>query len=269
VNPSDFDAFCITAPGDARLPGGGRNRICGLYDIKAAAVSKVDNLTTLAKNYGNLRQNYKGVDVAINLRLPKTLVQGGLNSGRELYDFCDIVAAVPESLISGSTKTPASQCHQQQPFLTQVKFLGSYQLPWAWSVAATYQNSWNSTSVVPNINQGAPRMGIGANYVATNGVIAPELGRNLAAGANANATINVVTPGTLWGERWQQLDLRLSRTFKARRASIKAMIDIYNVTNNNTITSLNYTYGTNGAAWLTPLAILPARLLKVGVQIDY
>jgi hypothetical protein len=112
-------------------------------------------------------------------------------------------------------------------------------------------------------------MGIQANYVATNAVIAPNLGRNLSAGANANATINVVTPGTVWGDRVQQLDARVARTFKAGRASIKAMFDMYNLTNTNTITAYNNTYGTNGGAWLTPVAILPARLLKVGVQIDY
>jgi hypothetical protein len=27
--PSDYDRYCITAPVDARLPGGSGNRICG------------------------------------------------------------------------------------------------------------------------------------------------------------------------------------------------------------------------------------------------
>jgi len=269
VTPGNFDAFCITAPLDPRLPHSGGNRICGLYDVNPASVSLVNNVVTLASNYGNIQQNYKGVDVALNLRLPKALLQGGVNSGREMYDFCGVVSQVPEILISGSTKTPTDRCHQQQPWLSQVKLLGSYQLPWALSVAATYQNAWNSTSVVPNILPGQPRMGIQANFVATNAVIAPSLGRNLSAGANANATISVVTPGTLWGDRVQQLDVRLSRTFKTGRASIKGMVDLYNLMNANTITSLNYAYGTTGAAWLTPLAILPARLMKLGVQIDY
>jgi hypothetical protein len=112
-------------------------------------------------------------------------------------------------------------------------------------------------------------MGIAANYVATNAVIAPSLGRNLSAGANANATINIATPGTMWGDRLQQLDLRLVRTFRAGRGSIKAMVDLYNALNVNTIHTFNYTYGTNGAAWLRPLGVLQARLVKLGVQIDY
>jgi hypothetical protein len=62
---------------------------------------------------------------------------------------------------------------------------------------------------------------------------------------------------------------RLGRTFKAGRASIKAMLDLYNLTNANTVVAINSAYGTDGGAWLTPLAILQARLVKLGVQIDY
>jgi hypothetical protein len=33
VDPSaDFSPFCVTAPSDARLPGGGGYQVCGLYD---------------------------------------------------------------------------------------------------------------------------------------------------------------------------------------------------------------------------------------------
>jgi hypothetical protein len=232
-------------------------------------VSKLDNVVTLANPYGKVVQNFKGVDVALNMRLPKTLLQGGLSSGRELYDFCGIVAQLPETLISGTVKTPAAYCHQQQPFLTQVKLIGSYQLPWALSVAATYQNNYNTTSIAPNLLPGQPRMGIAASYVATNAQIVPSLGRNLAAGANGNATVNVVTPGTLWGGRVQQLDLRLGRTFRTGRTSIKAMVDLYNALNTNVVTAFNTQYGTTGTAWLTPVAILPARLMKLGVQLDF
>ena len=265
----DYDSFCITGPSDPRLPTSGAQRICGLYDVKSSAVSLLDNVRTSANNYGDIHQNYKGFDLTMNMRLSKALLQGGLNTGRELYDFCGVVSKVPEMLISGSTKTPADQCRQVQPFLTQVKFIGSYQLPWAWNVAATYQNSYNSTSLAPNINPGQPRMGIGASYVATNAQIVPSLGRNLAAGANATASINVVTPGTMWGDRLQQLDIRLGRTFKAGPTSIKAMVDLYNALNTSVVVAYNNAYGTNGAAWLTPVAILPARLVKLGVQVDF
>jgi hypothetical protein len=269
VGPGDYDAFCLTAPRDSRLPDGGGQRICGLHDLKPAAVGRVDNLRTLAKNYGDIYQNYKGFDITMNVRLPKALLQGGLNSGRELYDFCDVIDQLPELLVSGSTRVPAEDCRRVQPMMTQVKFIGSYEFPWAVSVSATYQNAHNTTNLNPNLLPGQPRMGIGADYVATNAVVAPELGRNLSAGANSNISVNVVKPGTLWGDRLQQLDLRFARTFRTGRASVKAMVDLYNAFNSNVIVGYINTYGTDGASWLRPIAILPARLVKFGFQVDF
>jgi hypothetical protein len=270
VAPSNYSTFCVNAPVDPRLAGGGGQQICGLYDINPAFVSAVKNVTTLASNYGGATQNYKGVDLNLNVRVPKLMVQGGLNTGRELYDFCGLLALDPGILISGSTKTPASQCHQEQPWLTQVKLIGSYELPWALSLSAAYQNSYNTTSTAPNLLPGAPRMGIQGSVVFNNAQIAPSLGRNLAAGATATTNVNVVTPGTMWGARLQQLDIRFSRTFKAGpKARIKAMVDLYNALNSDTITSYNNTYGTTGSSWLTPVAIINPRLMKLGVQIIY
>src|SRR5207248_7918090 len=107
-----------------------------------------------------------------------------------------------------------------------------------------------------------------ANYVATNAQISPSLGRNLSAGATA--TINIVTPGTLYGERLNQLDLRVSKTVKLNRgARLRGMFDMYNLTNANAVLAQNNTYGTNGAVWQNPTQIVPGRLAKFGVQLDF
>ena len=44
VSPSDYDPYCITLPVDARLPGGGGNQLCGLYNITPTKFSSVNNL---------------------------------------------------------------------------------------------------------------------------------------------------------------------------------------------------------------------------------
>ena len=64
VPASGYDTYCITAPTDSRLPGGGGNRICGLYDVKPAFFGRVDNLVTQASNFGDgQKQVYNGVDL--------------------------------------------------------------------------------------------------------------------------------------------------------------------------------------------------------------
>ncbi len=43
-----------------------------------------------------------------------------------------------------------------------------------------------------------------ASYVATNALIAPPLGRNVASGANGTATVPLIAPGTMYGDRLNQ-----------------------------------------------------------------
>jgi hypothetical protein len=258
VAPSDYDPYCIVAPVDSRLPGGGGNQICGLFDLVPAKVGLVDNVRTISADYGGQKEHWDGVDLTLNARIGNDLLlQGGVSTGKTMTDNCDVVTKVDNP----STRF----CHQESKFLTQVKLLGSYPLPAGFQVSATYQSflpdPTNSFFYTP--------MGMPANYVATNAVIAPSLGRNLSAGANATATVNLVEPGTLYGDRSHQLDLRLARSFAMRTVRLKVLVDLYNLFNSNTIFQYNASYGTTGASWLVPQQILPARLLKIGTQLTF
>ena len=92
VSPSDWDPFCITAPTDARLPGGGGEQICGLFDISPAKFGQSDNLETFADNFGTRTEVYDGIDLNGNARLPNgAILSGGINVGRTTFDNCDVV----------------------------------------------------------------------------------------------------------------------------------------------------------------------------------
>jgi hypothetical protein len=47
------------------------------------------------------------------------------------------------------------------------------------------------------------------------------------------------------------------------------MFDLYNVLNSNNVLRMNGAYGTNGAAWGRPQAIVPGRLVKFGAQVNF
>jgi hypothetical protein len=212
---------------------------------------------------------WEGVDLAINARITgKLILQGGYNLGRTTADACGIVTNNPQitaTLISqtdttGTVTTGPSYstqfCRVQTPFVQNIKLLGAYTLPSDVQVAATLQS--------------LPGTQIAANYVATNALILPSLGRNLALGANATATMNVVQPGTQFGPRYNQLDVRFAKTFVARGTRrIKAMVDLYNALNSDTTIVWNNTYGTTGASWQVPTQILAARIVKFGFQLDF
>jgi hypothetical protein len=241
VAPTDYDTYCITAPNDPRLPDGGGNQICDLFDVRPDKVGQLNNLTTLSSEYGEQEETWNGVDFTMNARLPgRAILQGGVSTGKTMTDRCDVVTKVdnPSRLY----------CRVETSLLTQAKLVGSLTLPWSLRFAATFQS--------------VPGPQVSANYVATNAVIAPSLGRNLSSGANGTATINLVAPGTMYGERMNQFDIRFARTFEVGFGRLSGMIDVYNALNSNDVLTFNNTYGTNGAAWLVPQAILQGRLVK-------
>jgi hypothetical protein len=111
--------------------------------------------------------------------------------------------------------------------------------------------------------------------VASNAQIAPSLGRNLSAcptatgACTATTTINLVQPNTEYGERMSQFDVRVSKLFTVNRLRVQGSVDVYNAFNANDVLQLNTTYGTNGASWLVPQAILNGRLVKFDLQVNF
>ena len=76
---------------------------------------------------------------------------------------------------------PAQHCRQQSAFLTNVKFAGTYTIP---QVDVLVSGTFRSV----------PGPEIYANYVATNAVVAPSLGRPLSGGA-ANLPVTIARAG--------------------------------------------------------------------------
>lgn len=242
VTPRDFDPFCITAPVDARLPGGGGQQICGLYDVSPAKFGRSNSFVTFAENFGKQTQVYDGVDLTINARLHGTLMSGGLNAGHTVNTSCFVI------------DSPEAQrfCKVRPPFLTQVKFLGTVPLPRGFQASATFQS--------------LPGPEITASYVVPNEVIRGPLGRDLAAGSRGTKTIALVEPGTMYEERLYQLDARMSKIFQIRGWRMQGNVDLYNLFNASPVLALNTRYG---PAWLQPTYILPGRVLKFGAQVEF
>jgi hypothetical protein len=245
IAPRDFDPYTLKAPTDARLPNGGGYTISGLYDINPAKFGvPADNFTTFSKNFGKQYLHWNGVDVNVNARpTAGVLMSGGVSTGRQTTDNCDVVTKVdnPSPLY----------CHTQEEFLTQIKFTGSYTIPRVdVRVSGSLQNG--------------PGPAIAANYVAQVAEVQPSLGRSLAGGAR-NVTVNLVEPGTMYADRYTQVDLRIAKIlgFGARR--VTPQLDIYNLLNSNVVTALSNAYAT----WQRPQGIMPARFVKVGVQLTF
>ena len=92
----------------------------------------------------------------------------------------------------------------------------------------------------------------------------PSLGRPLSGGA-ANVTVNLIEPGKIYGDRMNQVDLRMGKLLRFGKTRAQVNFDIFNLFNANPVLSVNNDF----AVWQTPTAILDARLFKISGQFDF
>jgi hypothetical protein len=250
VGSADYSPYCVTAPVDPRLPEGGGYELCGLFDLVPTKVGQIDRISTGTKQFGTTqKEHWNGFDFTANARIEGVLLQGGVSTGKRSSDYCAVRAALPENTATTGASPTNLFCNTETPFLTQIKLLGSYTLPYDIQVSGTLQ-SVNGPEIL-------------ANVVYTSDQVQRSLGRALS-GART-VSINVVEPGTLYGTRWNQVDLRVTKLLRVRGARLKAMFDLYNALNDNTVLRQQNTFVPN---WQQPLAIMPARLAKIAFQFD-
>lgn len=270
VSPEDHDEYCITAPADSRLSGGGGDRICGLFDLNPARFGRVNNFVTHASNFGDQVERFHGVDLTLQARFRNGgLIVGGVSTGSTLHDTCafnDLPHVQPLTVLGAAPSTTIATprepgfCRVSTPWSagTQLKLLGVVPLPWDFRLSGTYQDI-----------AGIP---LAASYVASNAQVRQSLGRNLAACGsaavcNATATIDLIAPNTRYVEgRNRTVSVRFNRRFEWRNTRIEPQIDVYNLLNANDVLVINTRYG---PAWQNVSNVLSPRLVKFGVQINY
>jgi hypothetical protein len=249
---SDYNPYSIVVPNDPRLPSAS-STLTGLYDVTPALSGITNNYVTLADNIGNQTSHWSGVEVNVTARVRQGLMfQGGTSTGRAITDNCEIRAALPETGVSNP------YCHVENPFLTQVKGLASYTIPKAdVQVRGTFQS-------IPGSN-------LAANLSVPSATVAQTLGRPLSGNA-PNVTVNVVRPGTVLGDRINQIDFRAGKIFRFGKVKSQVSVDLYNMLNTSAIQTYNQNYVLNSTFtgnWLVPTAIMPARFAKLTVQVDF
>ena len=101
-------------------------------------------------------------------------------------------------------------------------------------------------------------------------IITPALGRPQAAGATATKSVMLIEPGTVYGKRMNQVDLRASKRFQFGRYRMRGDVNLYNMFNSDFTPTVNTTFSTSASSqFLRPLTVLQGRLLKIGGQIEF
>jgi hypothetical protein len=257
--PEDYDLFSITAPNDPRLPDGGGQTVGGIYDLKAAKFGQVQNVVKNAKKFGKQTEKYNGVEMNVRGRLPHSgTLLGGISVGRTSTNNCEVAHNLPESnfnLTNANIVTPLDNCSIVPPWGagTQYRLSGVFALPGDVRVSGTYQNVGGIATT--------------ASYVVNSAMVAGALGRPLSGGGNATRTIDLIRPNSFYPEgRGQQIDFRVSRRFVLNGTRIEPQFNVFNLTNSNDVVSMTTRYG---PAWQNVTGVLPPRMVKLGVQVDF
>jgi hypothetical protein len=275
VTPADFDPFVYNVPQDSRLPGGGGYALT-FYDVKPGKFGQYDNFLTFADNAGGAFNRFNGVDFTVNARLPELTLQGGFSTGNVVEDSCGVAAKHPEvyifgpwggtdpfldTFLGGLGQWPQAFCHRESGWKTNVKGLVTYNVP---KIDVLISGTFRSLPYPGNEFPAVATQSIGGQAV-----VAPQfqtnLGRPLSSG-NAIEFLNIVKPGTMYGDRLNSVDLRLGKLLKYGHTKTLVSLDVFNLLNSNTTQVYQLTYG---ATYLNPLSIAAARFFKISVQVDF
>jgi hypothetical protein len=241
VGDADFQQVNVTAPQNPNLPNGGGQVIGPLYIQNPASFTRFQQVTTATEKYGNQSQRSDSLDLVLNGRTMFGLtLQGGSSTRWTVSDSCDIRAAVPES-------APLNPyCHVSTGARTQLRGLAAYTIPTAdVQVGAVYQNK-----------PGPPLI---ANATLFTG------------GVGGFTVVNVIEPGTAYGERISQLDIRAAKVLRFGRMRAVVGIDLYNALNSSDVLaySTNYSSFTVMSRAVFPTSIIAPRLLRFSADVSF
>jgi hypothetical protein len=264
----DHTEFAINIPIDPRLPGGGGGTLNGLYNVTSTAAARLnDNFQTLSQRYGDRTQLADSFNMNITARPRFGLVlQGGFNTAKTDSDYCEVRRAVPEYTVVVLPGQPPAQspvnpwCDTSTGWVTRFTAIAAYTVPRLdVQVAATMRS-----------DQGGD---LAALWVAPNSATV-GLNRPFAGIAGQTITVNLIEPGTLYGDRVNQFDLRLAKIVRAGKTRMNVGFDVYNVLNSSPVLTYDQAFvlptaATPAGSWLRPTSILQSRFAKFSAQIDF
>ncbi|MGH9145014.1 MAG: carboxypeptidase regulatory-like domain-containing protein [Vicinamibacterales bacterium] len=251
IDPSDYTPVPVLSPTGETVT------IYDLNPAKASALNLLDNNSPT--NY----RKYTGVDVNFNSRMRGLTLFGGVSMGHQVSNTCQVED--PNQL---------RFCDQAPfgiPYYKQLKLSGSYALPWALQVSGTFQSypgdARNSTvDGTTALNNGtilAEDPSLRTVWSIDRTTFKALTGQTLTQ-SSVNVPLNA--PGTKFLDRQNQLDVRLTRSFKIRGINLQAQVDAYNALNTGVVLTSVQTFG---SALDRPASILQGRLFRFGMQAKF
>jgi hypothetical protein len=270
---NSYDSFCIRAPQDPDLPGGGGYQVCGVQDLKPSVFAlnqPANSLIRFSEDFGGETNLYQGFDVNIESRFRNgAFLKAGVGATSRTFDNCNLLEAGFDAVNTAGSfmgteiyEDGTRACRREYPFRPDLKASGSYTLPWDVQLAGTYQFS-------RGIQTGGAGPSQLANWSMTSAVANPQIGRNWT--GVASRIVGLMWEGQDYGKyNLNQLDLKLAKRFTLDRVRLRVDFDLYNVFNSSWPYTVSSTYAnTTTSNWQRPTNVLQHRFFKLGGQISF
>ncbi len=280
LTPASYDEYCITVPTDSRLSTSGQQR-CGFYDVKPELFGQGTLRVTNAKefvgkngNTGLPKRYWDGVWVSIDGRIHGDIrVGGGIDTGRQVANGCftvdmpntpvDITGTAAGLNFYTNLMNGEGSCNNVTSWANNTDFRlnGSVPVKGGFNASFIYRNTRGAAQNATLVT-GAPTATANPyNVTFKNGRAANTLTSTAAA-----TTLNLITPNSLFGPRFNQLDLAVNKTVDVGWGKVRLAFDLYNALNSNSIQNVTTAYGTR---WLRPTTFLDPRLARVTAAIQF
>jgi hypothetical protein len=226
-----------------------------VYNLTPAKFGLVDDFRTNSTDSDKRSIVFNGVEFSSTARLPGgSNLSGSWTMGRTINVSCD-------SLDNPNTLRFCDQRELGMPFRHDFKLSGNYRLPYEFEASAVLTsyagNQLGSINVLTSSNTTQ------ANWTITPTTRYADGTRVIPNMTEPSLTVPLVSPAESYLGRWNQLDLGFKRIFRFATRQLQADINVFNVTNLNTILGQSTTFGPNLGR---PSAILKGRMLRLAVQ---
>ena len=257
ITLADYTPFQTRTPDVSRDPDVAAvldpNEMITVYNLNLAKNS-VYGQGLVDQSAKDNRSRYTGVEASFSARLPGgAMMFGSWTMEKNTSVFCESDdnpnGPTTGDLYQGRAVAQGGRfCDQRNfdlPFLHEFKLAGNYSLPFGVDIGAVLQSF-----------DGLER------------VITWQPGANLFPNAQRTQTQTFILtePGSLYGERWDQLDVNFKKNFRYGSRVHTFQVDIFNVFNNNSIRTMNDAVGTS-LGQVT--AIMPGRFPRLGYQFKW
>jgi len=273
---SDFQTYTFTAPVDPRLGSVSGQPVSYMIPNANVNINNIKNLYTsvgaITGNENDWSNHWNGFDFTVTARGEHGLqVNFGTSTGRAIEDYCAVAAKVPEMFNSFLTTGDAgftgfsngifnlaSSCRKEEDWQTSARGFASYIVPKVdVLISAIVRSSLNSAfgfGATPEGNS----TGLSANMA--------QVPFPTVATAPSGYGFNLLPPGKFYGNRVNITDFRFGKVLNFGRTRTNLAIDLLNVFNTNTTTGFQQNYPNN---YLTPTAIVSARVAKLNITVDF